>query len=351
MDRLNDLGQRSTVNKQILCAATIKSMRSHVNLFEINNKPLSKDFITATNVVKLINELKDKKGNPISTAYKIQIAATLKHLYGITIKTKKWTSEMKKPKARSTEFMKTIEQYVIFAAKAIVNIQTLDDITLYDTCITIIIIAATSLRIEEVHSLRLENFKEMRKSIPVKIKSKGSLVKEAQRDIVYNHLLEACYNALARNRKLYQTKALRITHVNNRFRHYRPNRLEESYVVVSSIQQMRRKLQEVHAILNISGEGSHGFTAFRKYITTLLMANGESQLARYMNNHSSLQTTRNHYDLSPQINTNEIQQELFGQMSGTQQLSGKFTSEPVVNKYSMPPTPFTPSNIDIDDNQ
>lgn len=341
MNILNSIGQRSSVNKELLCNATIRSMRSHLLLFQRNKIELSEEYVHTQDLQKVIDGLKDKKNRPISSAYKIQIAATLKHMYNVKIKTKKWTKEMQKPKVRSTEFMQSIEKYVTFAAKAVANQQTLDDITMYDTCLTILIIASTSLRIEEVHSLKLEHFKDIRKYKTIKIRSKGSKIDDAQRDVVYNKLLESCYVIIAKNRELYKNKARRITHVNNRFRSYRPNRLDADYITVSSIQQMRRKLQEISALLNISDKTKepNGFTAFRKYITTLLISNGESNLARYMNNHSKLQTTTKYYDLSSQINTNDVQKELIGDLPEI----GNTNDDNIPVGYSyMPPTPDTP---------
>lgn len=203
---------------------------------------------------------------------------------------------MKKPKMRSTEFMKTVETFVKFAAKSVKDPQTLNDITMYDTCITILIIAATSLRIEEVHSLRLEHFIRIRKNLSINIKNKGSV--DSERDIAYNKLLENCYVIIAKNRKLYELKALKTTYVNNRFRHYRPNHIRDGCIVVTSIPQLRRKLIEIASILNMSGAivDTKGFTAFRKYITTLIVSSGENYLASSMNKHSRFNTTTKYYD-------------------------------------------------------
>lgn len=308
VEQLIAKGRRSTVNNDIVCTATQRSMRSHVALMEKNNVDLKN--IMNSDVNAILDSLVDKKGKPVKDSYKLQIIATLKRMFGamLPVNTKMYTIRARQKRAPSTQFMSNADKYIKFAARALTQAHTVENITLFDTCLTIMLIAATNLRIEEVHAFTIQHFITIRKHKSVRIKSKGSTVEGSKRSILYTRLLGACYNIILRTRKRYEEIVGNITHVNNRYRDYRPNRLSHGYVTVSSITQMRRQLVDMSGIVEPGSViTTNGFTAFRKFTTTLLVSNGEFGLAQFMNGHSKSHTTANYYDLSAQIDVNRAQ--------------------------------------------
>lgn len=82
LDGLAAIGSTFVFDATRMQRSTMSSMRSHLNMFLRNNVRLTGALIESTDVNVLLDGLKDKRGKRLTAQYKLQIAATLKRLYG-----------------------------------------------------------------------------------------------------------------------------------------------------------------------------------------------------------------------------------------------------------------------------
>lgn len=71
LNRARSLGQRSTINNEMLCNSTLRSKNLHLNLLSRNEVDLKN--IMKTNINEMLDRLTDRKGKRLSDAYKWQI--------------------------------------------------------------------------------------------------------------------------------------------------------------------------------------------------------------------------------------------------------------------------------------
>jgi len=81
---LVDLGVSSKFDVSNIQKGTQNAMRSHIKLLRRNSVELSRELVESEDMNTLLDSLVNTKNEKLSPEYKVQIAATLKRLYGST---------------------------------------------------------------------------------------------------------------------------------------------------------------------------------------------------------------------------------------------------------------------------
>lgn len=315
------LGTISSIDPSKLSDSTVTSMLSHIRTLQRNNVALDFESLTE-NTVALLDRLKDTHGKPLSTAYKRQIAMTIKRLHPTaTINIKPFSKHEQRATTRlmSGEFVRVIGELVNRATTIIKSMYAdeLKDLAIYDTCLAILLTVSTSLRVQEIHDLRLIHIAKIREDRPVSIRSKGY---KNLRHIALNSLLDNLFVAIEHQRPKVENLIRKDIQIRSNAKHRA--RFDGGYILITSVDFMRKKLRELSSgIEGLDVTQSFGFNIFRKYITTILTENGGHKIAQTMNNHSSESTTINHYNVVSRVGAQKSYDKLFAMMDDAERLS------------------------------
>lgn len=298
-ESLIELSIKSTFDPTKLSKSTLISSASHIKTLKRNNVSLDESTL-AYNTVEILDRLKDKNGKPLDSMYKRQIGMTIKRMFPDRhINLGKYNKDRSKARHANTrlssETVVDSLQKIIDRSSVIIrqvySLSEIDDLALYDTCLSVLLSISTSLRINELHQLRLVHLPRIQNSEPVDIVSKSN---RNSRVIMPNNMLLSVFEAIITQRpKVRQTIVLKRLEFASQF-HIR--RYNQGYVLINSIDYLRKKLKELSASLLIQNQ-TLGFNLFRKYITSELVEGGGHLVAQSMNNHSSLNTTLTHYNV------------------------------------------------------
>lgn len=310
---LMDLGTVATFDPNALSPATLDSMSSHIRLLRRNGVPLTREALVA-NPYQMVSKLRDSKGKPLSSAYQRQILITVKHMFPDD------SSAIKLPKRRrrrrdsddepfgtpgptttivraeNDKFMTDVRRMIERAAELIASVfhaPGVADLGMYDTCVAILLSCATSLRIHEISMLRMNHIRMIRDNMPIAIKSKA---RNNLRNIAMNSVLEMLFPAIESQRPKV-ARAVLDKPGDKPWNRPPVMRLEGGYIVISSIDHMRKKLKTLAAAMAIPRE-TLGFNLFRSYIVTVLSDGGGHLVAKSLNNHGSLDTTMDNYHVA-----------------------------------------------------
>lgn len=330
-DSLVTLGRLSSYNPSELSTTTISSMASHIQLLKYNNVDTKEAILSDTN--RVLDNLRTRKNNKLSNAYKLQICATLKRLFPnelIVDKTRYQTNNKFGPTCVSNpNFMYQLKKITEFATQIVIDASDendeIKDTSIYDTAIAILLTVCTSLHISEIRQLKMEHIESIRDGKPIFIHQK-SHTKRTKRIITMTSLLEALFNNIERNRPKFEKTVRKMAHVHNIKSKFKL--LQEDYIIVTSISHLTRKLKEIVAssknviVTNKNGENSEirgfgnesddqcsnrvGFNSFRKYVTSILINSGSLKLAQLLNRHTSQDTTYNHYYINNSNTTSKV---------------------------------------------
>lgn len=295
-DALLELGGTVTFDRSRLSPSTVDSMMSHIRLLQRNGVPLTRQQLVGS-TVKTINSLRDTRGKPLSTNYKRQVLMTIKRLFpNDGVQTNSYGKKMVKPTSRlmSEEFLSKLKMMIERAALVIgraYDEDEIDSLGMYDVCLAILITSCTSLRIHEIMALKLQHIEQIRNNVPIAIKSKGET---NLRNVASNDLLLSVFRAIEEQRP----KIARYLQYGNDTRSNRVEtaRYQAQFIILTSKDFMRKKMRELAASLFLTKD-TFGFNAFRRFIVSVLVENGGYELAQSMNNHSSLNTTLDHYNV------------------------------------------------------
>lgn len=298
-ESLIELSIKSTFDPTKLSKSTLISSASHIKTLKRNNVSLDESTL-AYNTVEILDRLKDKNGKPLDSMYKRQIGMTIKRMFPDRhINLGKYNKDRSKARHANTrlssETVVDSLQKIIDRSSVIIrqvySLSEIDDLALYDTCLSVLLSISTSLRINELHQLRLVHLPRIQNSEPVDIVSKSN---RNSRVIMPNNMLLSVFEAIITQRpKVRQTIVLKRLEFASQFHIKRYN---QGYVLINSIDYLRKKLKELSASLLIQNQ-TLGFNLFRKYITSELVEGGGHLVAQSMNNHSSLNTTLTHYNV------------------------------------------------------
>lgn len=296
-EALLELGKIASFDRTRLSPSTIDCMLSHVRLLQRNGVPLTRQQLVGQ-TVKTINSLRDTHGKPLSTNYKRQVLMTIKRLFPHDgVNSKAFGSVRVKAASRlmSDEYMLTMKKIIERAALVIgraYDEEEIENLGMYDACISVLITCSTSLRIHEIMGLKLRHMDEIRNNVPIAVKSKGQ---QNLRNVAPNNLLLSVFRAIEEQRPKV-SRYLQQANNNRRSVRTEAARYEARYIVLSSKDFMRKKLRELAAALTIP-RGTLGFNSFRSFVVSMLVDHGGYELAQSMNNHSSLNTTLDHYNV------------------------------------------------------
>lgn len=304
---LLELGKTSSYDPTQLRLATILSMASHVSLLKANGVPISDlGGKTKSELETIINNLKTRKGIPLTPGYKTQIAATIKRLIPnsqLEIKYfKKNAYAYSQTRATSTKLMSGIESLLKAASKYVNSKFTTEitDIGEYECCIAIMLTTATCLRIKEITQLKLSDIPLILNYEPINIRSKS---RENNRLIAPNDLLALILDIIQKQRDALAKKLTNDFNDKHRIERYKLG-----FIILSSTTNLLHRLKEF-AALNHIDIPVLGFNLFRKYTSTILMQQGAHSIAQTLNNHTTANTTATNYSL----NTTQDIQDVYNQ--------------------------------------
>lgn len=293
------LGATATYDSSKLSKSTLISSASHIRTLKRNDIPINEQSLTI-NTTEMLDKLRNGKGELLDDLYKRQIGMTIKRMYpDININLDKYSrnrSQSRKYTTRNTseEFnlsLKLIIDHASLVIKQSYELKTIESLGIYDACIAVLLTVSTSLRINELNQLKVRHIEKIKASEPLDIVSKGS---RRVRSIAPNSILLGVLNAIQIQRpKVFANLELKTDDMATR---KQKQRYSDGYLLINSVGNMRLKLKEISAALGIKTQ-TLGFNSFRKYITSVLVENGAHYIAQSMNNHSSLNTTLNHYNV------------------------------------------------------
>lgn len=295
-EALLELGKIASFDRARLSPSTVQCMLSHVRLLQRNNVPLTRAQLIGK-TVPTINSLRDRHGKPLTKNYKRQVLMTIKRLFpNDNVRTNAFGGIRVKPTSRlmSDDFIGKVKKIIERAALVIgraYDEESIDNLGMYDTCLAILITCCTSLRIHEILGLKMAQIDQIRNNVPIAVKSKAET---NLRNVAPNDLLLSVFRAVEEQRP----KVLRYLQntFDSRSSRSETSRYEAQYIVLTSQDYMRKKMRELAASLFLPRE-TLGFNVFRSFIVSLLVDKGGYELAQSMNNHSSLNTTLDHYNV------------------------------------------------------
>lgn len=288
-----------------LANSTLRNFASHVRLLKHNGKAIDRISLT-TNTTDMLEGLVNKRGDPLTTGYKRQIGMSIRRMFpDVHIDLSKYEKLRKQSRAtrKSSEtFVETARKLTERCSNYICKVSksnTIDDIGKYEAAIAALFTVATSLRIEEIRALKMDHLRqiELGEDLAIPVKRK-----RGNRFVAANDALLA---VIASVRSLRDTVAKTIANSSTeKIMIKRKIRYDSGYIFVTSVSFMSSRLHELGAdlksglIIKPATKASLGWNVFRDYISTYLIENNCTDLARMMNNHSSLNTTFENYTIS-----------------------------------------------------
>lgn len=298
INKLLELGRLGSVDATKLSPSTISCMLSHIRLLERNDITVSRNTLIG-DTKKILDSLTDSRGNRLAVPYKRQILMTIKRMYpSDNIDTgmyKDTRITRNKTRLSDNNFVENIKKIVDRASHIVGEVyknKGIDDLSIYDTCLCILITCMTSLRIHEIRELKMSHINQLRQGIPLSIHTKG---RSSLRTVTYSENLEMVLNAIELQRA-YVEMNINDRVSDAKYNQIQKQRLLQDYVIITSDDFMRKKLREIAASLSLFMK-TLGFNAFRKYIVTVLVDKGGHEIAQSLNNHASVNTTLEHYNV------------------------------------------------------
>lgn len=382
IEDLASLGDVSKFDISRIRKNTQTSMRSHLNLIRRNGIELTRDYVQKHDMNDTLDRLKTRKGEPLKSEYKIQIAATLKRLYGpdMVIDVNVYRNDVlrHKPHAENFEMMEKIKKLINHAAAFVRNVENENafatELASYEAALAILMSSSTSHRIAELHQLTMQNLDDILQHKPIFLHSKGHKSSTTRCEIVPNKLLVSCIAFVIRNRANV-IRGARIHERSNRYPEYTNMRIKGNNVFIVSVSQLRRAAKQLAVSFSLDIENL-GFNKFRKYITSILVDGGGHNLAQFINAHSNVNTTLTNYDVGTKISMEKTLNSVIvppvaaepSTVTGTQSIDDTYDyniTKPLslkeeleqvadidknktyfknrVNRYDLPETPITPS--------
>lgn len=292
-DALLQIGRAATVDIGEYSPQTQQSMKSHLKLFEANNIELTEEIVRTLDVRKMLDTMRNSKNKLLSDGYKRQVGITLQRRYpNIPLKLGKFNRTYKRSKATNSEFMTNIEKLTEQAAKYLVVPVDLLDLSNYNMCAVILLTTCTNLRINELLQLKMEHIPQILAGTPVNISTKGRRLEP--RFITRSTLLDSVLKNIQLRRG--DIRSLLDRALPNPWVEQQKTLEAAHHIILTSLSNMRKMMIEF-ATINGVVMPTYGFNMFRKYTTTLLVEGGGHKIAQMLNNHSSLNTTLNHYNV------------------------------------------------------
>lgn len=298
------LGHMVSFDRTKLSKTTILNSKSHINVLKRNEIPLTEESLTH-NTVMMLDTLKDSHGKLLSMDYRRQIGMTIKRLYPRANIDLGVYSEVRRRKNKPNVFtspesnavhyveaIKLVRNQCVSIMKTASERKSIDDLGMYDAAIAVLLTISTSLRIKELLQLRLDHIPDILANQRITIHSKSN---KNVRSIAPNALLLRVFEAVQALRHLV---AQNIKMKVNRNAEPQVKRFNAQYIIISSDDYMTKKLKHIAAMAGVRNAlPTFGFNAFRRYITSALIEGGGHYVAQTMNNHSSVNTTLDHYNV------------------------------------------------------
>lgn len=282
-------------NKYALSNKTVTSRNCHLNLFRLNNIQFENYDSVKDNPNKIIDKMIDTKGKLLKNGYKAQIAMTLKAIHpNLKINIKNYKEKAKtETRVEDPEFIKKINTLADDCAKRInlVSEYAMIDLGEYESCLTVIISLATTMRLSEIIKMKMFNLKEILEQKMVSVSPKGH---DGTRFIPINTILLYLVKSILINRDKVE---LFLNNSRRKLDKKRKKKFKDNFVITSSASYLKKKIKEL-AALSLLYIPVLGYKPFRKLTTTILISKGGLDVASAMNNHSNINTTEKYYNIT-----------------------------------------------------
>lgn len=297
------MGAKASRDRLLLAQTTYQSMKSHIALLKRNNVDLSEENLTK-NTFLILEQLVTMRGDRLTDGYKRQVGNTLRRIYPHAKLSMAQYSRSRKRQA-ATRVMN--DNYVNGAmlicqyAAAVINYVSSSpnvevNLAIYDTSVACMLTLATSLRIGELAQLTTKHIPLIQAGQPINLRCKKST---HTRTLVQTDVLNLILQCVLQQRPFVAKQLSRKTlDIRNR----QEKRFGEHYVLTSSASYMTKTLREMASIVGFRTP-TVGFNSFRKLTVSVLVANGGHLVAQALNNHSSLNTTIDHYAVNSMQST------------------------------------------------
>jgi len=339
LDALTTGGKRSTFDSRKLRSSTIKSLNSHISLLAQNGIDINnlQSTLTGRNINELLDSMRlQRSGAKLSPGYKLQLGNSIMKLVNnqATYNPKVYRAQRQRPAAHtaSPELYGHLEQLMEFSARQIRETlynPVIDDLTAYDTSMVVLLTAGMPLHLEELQQLKMSDVIDILEKKKIYIRSKNSRIDE--RTILPHTYLKTLLFTQLFNRKKAMIAAKRNDNVNAI--EYKATRLRERYMLLTSNSQLLRTLKQHASIIGLRIDHL-GFNKFRKLTISMLVENGASEIARFVNMHSTLRTTVHNYYISTARQLGRVQSDLRGDGSAAATTNTTTTTDTVDNDSS-----------------
>lgn len=309
LERLREIGSKSKFDMSKIRKATLISMCSHLNLLKRNDVKLSEQLVESADLNKILDSLVTRRKEKLTPQYKIQVAATLKRLYGgknMQLDMQPYLEKIKRTPARveNFDYMQSLSKLINYSAEILMKFESQElnvsvDLAMYDAALATVLTSCTSRRIAELHQLTMNDLELIRQNRPIFIHIKGRKSNTTRCEIVPNAVVLACIDNVKRNREGVE-RAASTDHHDNRHPDYKRHRIDNGYVFLTSISHLRNRLKQSAVTFGVNLQNL-GFNRFRKYITTILVGAGGHAIAQFINAHADVSTTVTNYDTGTKI--------------------------------------------------
>ena len=309
LERLRELGSKSKFDMSKIRKSTLISMCSHLNLLKRNNVKLSAKLVETADLNKILDSLVTRRQEKLTPQYKIQIASTLKRLYGgknMQLDMQPYLEKIKRTPVRveNFDYMHSLSKLINYSAEILMKFESQElnvsvDLAMYDAAVATVLTSCTSRRIAELHQLTMTDLNLIQQNRPIFIHIKGRKSNTTRCEIVPNAVVLACIDNVKRNREAVE-RAARADHHDNRHPNYKQGRIDNGYVFLTSISHLRNRLKQSAVTFGVNIQNL-GFNRFRKYITTILVGAGGHAIAQFINAHADVSTTVTNYDTGTKI--------------------------------------------------
>lgn len=297
------MGAKASRDRLLLAQTTYQSMKSHIALLKRNNVDLSEENLTK-NTFMILEQLVTLRGDRLTDGYKRQVGNTLRRIYPHAKLSMARYSRSRKRQA-ATRVMNDnyvngamlICQYAAAVINYVSSSPNVDvNLAIYDTSVACMLTLATSLRIGELAQLTTEHIPLIQAGQPINLRCKKSThTRTLVQTDVLNLILQCVLQQRSFVAKQLSRKPLDI-------RNRQGKRFGKNYVLTSSASYMTKTLREMASIVGFRTP-TVGFNSFRKLTVSVLVANGGHLVAQALNNHSSLNTTIDHYAVNSMQST------------------------------------------------
>lgn len=313
------IGIQNSKDTSIFSNETINSMKSHIKLLQKSGNVKELADSSHETITEVLNNLRNKNNKPYSKSYLVQIANTLNSInknlnYKYEGKGSSNNADgknktiVKDNRWYNVDFTKIIGSILrngyIFLKKITEHkrIATSFEMNDYMLHLTINLCCATGLRISEILQLTYKHLDRIQNGESILIRTKKRNMKTDRHIEMTTLLGNLIYMANFNRDKVAKYLVFQNKNKVKNLDKYiaQSQKFNNNFVILLSMSYLQKLLRQYIMKNNTVAVNKglvFGFNIFRKYITTTLTDNGHPYVAQQYNNHKSINTTMNDYNL------------------------------------------------------